>query len=113
MTMYKDDEDARFGAELFEYVLKNKEDYRAYINDALDTKLWESDRLAYMDIVVMMTALAEILNFPKIPLTVSINEYVEIAKAYSTRKSGQFIHGLLASILKSLHEKGVLQKSLD
>lgn len=113
MTMYKDDEDARFGAELFEYVLKNKEDYRAYINDALDTKLWEYDRLAYMDIVVMMTALAEILNFPKIPLTVSINEYVEIAKAYSTRKSGQFIHGLLASILKSLHEKGVLQKSLD
>lgn len=113
MATYKDEEDARFGAELFEAVVKNKEEYRAYIDAALDTKLWDSDRLAYMDMIIMMTAIAEILNFPKIPLTVSINEYVEIAKAYSTRKSGQFIHGLLAKVLKNLKEEGILLKSLS
>ena len=66
-----------------------------------------------MDIVIMITALAEILNFPKIPLTVSINEYVEIAKAYSTRKSGQFVHGLLAAVLRRLKDEGKLLKNLE
>lgn len=113
MTPYKDEEDAVFGAELFKYVVKNKEELRGYITDALDTRLWDADRLAFMDIVILMTALAEILNFPKIPLQVSINEYVEIAKAYSTHKSGQFVHGLLAKILKSLSEKGILLKRLS
>lgn len=113
MTPYKDEEDAKFGAQLFEYVISNKEEYRNYIDKALDNKLWDSDRLAFMDIVIIMTALAEILNFPKIPLSVSINEYVEIAKAYSTQKSGQFVHGLLASILKNLKEEGLLIKSLN
>lgn len=112
MTPYKDEEDAKFGAQLFEYVVRDKEEYRNYINAALDNKLWDADRLAFMDMVILMTALAEILNFPKIPLSVSINEYVEIAKAYSTRKSGQFIHGLLADILKDLHKDGKLLKSL-
>ena len=113
MATYKDEEDARFGAELFEYVVRNKVEYREYIDAALDTRRWDTDRLAYMDLVIMMTALGEILNFPKIPLSVSINEYVEIAKAYSTKKSGQFIHGLLASVLKRLKEEGILLKSLD
>ena len=63
--------------------------------------------------MILTTAIAEILNFPKIPLTVSINEYVEIAKAYSTRKSPQFIHGVLAAVLKRLKEEGVLLKSLN
>ena len=110
LPMYKDSEDARFGAELFEYVVKNKDTYRGYIDEALEKSAWESERLAYMDVVVMMTALAEILNFPKIPLTVSINEYIEIAKAYSTAKSGQFVHGILSDILKKLKEEGKLLK---
>ena len=113
MTPYKDEEDAVFGAELFQNVVKNKEELRTYINEALDTRLWDADRLAFMDIVILMTAIAEIQNFPKIPLQVSINEYVEIAKAYSTHKSGQFVHGLLAKILKSLSEQGLLKKRLS
>ena len=112
MDTYKDEEDAKFGAELFADVVNNKIEYREYISNALDRKLWDSDRLAFMDIVILMTAIAEILNFPKIPLSVSINEYVEIAKAYSTRKSGQFVHGVLASVLKTLKEQGILLKSL-
>ncbi len=98
---------------IFHAVIENHETYREYINAALDTKVWEADRMAYMDVVIMMTALAEILNFPKIPLTVSINEYVEIAKSYSTRKSPQFVHGVLAAVLKKLKENGVLVKSLE
>ncbi len=106
LPMYKDEEDSRFGKELFELVIKNKETYKEYIDEALDKTSWESDRLAYMDIVIMMTALAEILNFPKIPLNVSLNEYIEIAKSYSTPKRGQFISALLGDIFSKLREVG-------
>lgn len=110
LPMYKDEEDSRFGSELFSIVVKNKDLYRQYIDEALDKKMWESDRLAYMDIVILMTAIGEILNFPKIPLNVSVNEYIEIVKSYSTAKSGQFVHGLLSTILSKLRESRVLQK---
>ncbi len=63
-----------------------------------------------MDVVIIETALAEILNFPKIPLNVSLNEYIEIAKSYSTGKSGGFINGILGSILPRLQKEGILLK---
>lgn len=63
-----------------------------------------------MDVVILLTSIAEILGFPKIPTTVSINEYIEIAKCYSTPKSGQFINGMLASITTMLREDGQLTK---
>ncbi len=110
LDMYKDEEDARFGAELFTATVRNREKYRAMIADNVDRRFWESERLAYMDVVIIMTALAEILNFPKIPLHVSINEYVESAKAYSTARSGGFVHGLLGTITRRLQEEGVLLK---
>ncbi|MDE7161092.1 MAG: hypothetical protein K2O24_09690 [Muribaculaceae bacterium] len=110
MEMYKDDEDARFGAELFTAVVRNREYYRGLIDASLDNRKWEAERLAYMDVVVVMTALAEIMNFPKIPLNVSVNEYVEMAKAYSTPRSGSFVHGLIATITRNLCEEGKLLK---
>lgn len=113
MPMYKDGDegkDARFGMELFNYVVRNKDLYRRYIEEALKKDKWETDRLAFMDVVIIMTALAEILNYPEIPLNVSINEYIEIAKSYSSNKSGQFIHGLLATLITQLKEEGVLNK---
>ena len=113
MPMYKDGndgKDARFGAELFNYVVRNKEIYRRYIDEVLEHEKWEADRLAFMDIIITMTALAEIINYPEIPLQVSINEYIEIAKSYSSAKSGQFVHGLLASILTKLKEEGIVKK---
>ena len=63
-----------------------------------------------MDVVILETALAEILNFPKIPLNVSINEYIEIAKSYSSAKSGTFVHGVLSRIISRLQESGQLLK---
>lgn len=110
MPMYKDDEDARFGGELFSAVINRKDVYRNMIDEVIDRRQWDSDRLAFMDVVIVMTALAEIFNFPKIPLTVTFNEYVELAKCYSTHRSGSFVHGLLASIVEWLQKEGKLQK---
>lgn len=108
---YKDDEDARFGAELFSYVVRNKDAYRNMIDNILDKEMWDSERLAFMDVVIVMTALAEILHFPKVPLKVSLYEYIEIAKCYSLPKSGSFVHGLLSDIITQLKEEGKLHKN--
>lgn len=110
LPMYKDDEDAKFGRELFEATVRKHTVYRGYIDEALNRQHWESDRLAYMDVVIMETAIAEIMNFPKIPIQASLNEYIEIAKCYSSGKSGSFINGLLASVITNLKESGKLRK---
>lgn len=110
LPMYKDEEDSVFGKWLFTDVVKNKDVYRSYIDDSVKTERWDSERLAFMDVVITMTALAEICNFPKIPLAVSINEYIEIAKSYSTSKSGGFVNGLLYSITNRLREEGKINK---
>ena len=111
LPMYKDEEDASFGRILFTDVVRNKDVYRRYIDDCINSKHWDTERLAFMDVIVTMTALSEILNFPKIPLVVSINEYIEIAKSYSTSKSGAFVNGLLSTIIGRLQEEGKLLKS--
>lgn len=110
LDKFKDEEDARFGAELIRYVYRNKEIYRGYIDEALVGGNWDKDRIAFMDIVVLETAIAEIMNFPKIPLRVSVNEYIELAKSYSTAKSGQFVHGILGFIISRLQKEGILHK---
>lgn len=113
LPMYKDGnngKDAKFGAELIGYVIRNKDLYRNYIKTALAEDKWETDRLAFMDVVITMTALAEIINYPEIPLQVSINEYIEIAKSYSSAKSGQFIHGLLSTLITNLKAEGIILK---
>lgn len=110
LDKFKDEEDARFGDELVKAVLKNKDVYRGYIDDAIDRTLWESERLAFMDVVVIETALAEIFNFPKIPLNVTLNEYIEIAKSYSSAKSGGFVNGILGKIISHLQKEGTLLK---
>lgn len=110
LDKYKDEEDARFGDELVKAVLKNKDTYRGYIDEAVDRSLWESERLAFMDVVIIETALAEMFNFPKIPLNVTLNEYIEIAKNYSSAKSGGFVNGILGKIISHLQKEGVLLK---
>lgn len=110
LPMYKDDEDERFGAELFSLVVRNRDSYRRLIDTAIDTKKWDTERLSFMDVVIVMTALAEILNYPKIPLKVSFNEYIEIAKSYSMPKSGNFVNGLLYQVVQNLESEGVVLK---
>ncbi len=110
LEQFKDKEDERFGGQLVGYVLKNREEYRALIDSIIDKSQWESERLAFMDVVIMETALAEILNFPAIPLSASLNEYIEIAKSYSTQKSGGFVNGILGKVIKQLQDEGKLLK---
>lgn len=110
LPKYKDDDDAVFGGDLFMYAVKNYEAYRTYIDKFVDNTHWDPERMAYMDIVIMVTAIAEIINYPAIPIPVSINEYVEIANNYSTEKSGAFINGILFSVINFLKEQGVIVK---
>lgn len=113
LPMFKDEEDAEFGASLFSDVIRRKDFYRGLILENIDKTQWEMERLAFMDSVIIMTALSEIMNFPKIPLTVSFNEYIEIAKYYSTPRSGIFINGLLGKIVGELQEEGVILKTFN
>lgn len=110
LPQYKDEEDARFGSELFYEVVKHKEEYRSMIDEALNTKSWDTERLAFMDVVILLTAIAEIMNFQRVPLQVSVNEYIEIAKYYSTPKSGNFVNGILGGVIERLRAEGRLQK---
>lgn len=111
LPQYKDEEDSRFGPELFEKAVKGYREMRELIDRFVTGHRWEADRLAFMDIVVMVAALTEILNFPSIPLAVSLNEYIEIAHAYSTPRSGAFVNGVLYAIVNQLREDGRLLKA--
>ena len=108
LPMFKDDEDAEFARKLIRSVLTNGVELRKMIDD--NTKNWELDRIAFMDIIIMEVALAELLNFPTIPINVTFNEYIEIAKAYSTDKSSTFINGVLDNIVGQLKKENKLIK---
>lgn len=111
LPMYKDEEDARFGVDLFRLAVDHREEYREYIDKFIDAKQWDSERLAFMDIVVMLAAITELLNFQTIPVPVTLNEYIEIANCYSTARSGQFINGILYSVINYLKSEGKLLKN--
>lgn len=111
LPKYKDEEDAAFGAELFISAVKNKDTYRSYIDRFINQEQWDSERLALMDIVIMIAAITELMDYPAIPVPVTVNEYVEIANSYSTPRSGQFINGILSSVIKYLNSEKILLKS--
>lgn len=111
LPQFKDEEDANFGEELFIDTIEHFEDYRCYIDKFINSSQWDSERLAFMDVIIMSTAISELLNYPAIPIPVTLNEYIEIANCYSTHRSGQFINGVLYSVINHLREEGKLQKS--
>ena len=110
LPQYKDDEDATFGAELFEDCVRHREEYRELIDKFIKTDNWDPDRMAFMDIVILTVAISEIINYPNIPIAVSINEYIEIANNYSSPKSGQFVNGVLFNIVNTLRDEGRIAK---
>lgn len=111
LSQYKDEEDANFGADLFMLAVNNYDLYRSYIDRFINNEQWDSERLAFMDIVVMVTAIAELINYPAIPIAVTMNEYIEIANSYSTPRSGQFVNGLLYSVSTYLQQEGIINKA--
>ena len=106
---FKDDEDRKFALSLFNRSIVNMDYYRDLISHTV--KNWDIERIAFMDVVIMQVALAEILAFPSIPISVSFNEYVELAKVFSTAKSGAFVNGTLEGIVNQLKKEGKLIKS--
>ena len=108
MPEYKDDEDKEFARKLLRTAITGAEAYRKLMEN--NAKNWDMERFAFMDILIMQVALAEIFAFPSIPTTVTLNEYVEIAKMYSTPKSGGFINGMLDSIVNQLKSENKLNK---
>lgn len=108
LPMFKDDDDSEFAKELFRNTLLHGDEYRSYIENFI--RNWEIERVAFMDIVIMMVAMSEFYKFPSIPTRVTLNEYIELAKSYSTNKSGQFVNGVLNAIADNLKKEGVLTK---
>ena len=106
---FKDEDDQDFARRLFRRTILNADYYRHLISE--NTRNWDLDRVAFMDVIIMQIALAEILSFPNIPVSVTLNEYVEIAKLYSTPKSGSFINGTLDGIVNALKEENKLTKN--
>lgn len=106
--LYKDVEDKQFAIDLFKKTLLN----RTVINEEIDkkTKNWDSDRIANVDYVLLQMAICELKNFSSIPVKVTINEYLEISKEYSTPKSSIFINGILDKLVKEYEAEGVLNK---
>lgn len=109
MPLFKNEEDEEFVKILFRKAILNQETVSGLIDN--NTTNWEIERIALMDILVMQLAITEILEFPEIPVRVSLNEYIEIAKFYCTSKSSTFVNGILDKIVKELRDSGKLKKS--
>jgi N utilization substance protein B len=107
--MYKDEvEDEAFAKDLFKKTATNSGAYQKLIEEKLEN--WDMDRIASTDILLMKMALCEFLNVKSVPTKVSMNEYIEIAKEYSTPKSHGFINGILDKLLEELKKEGKVKK---
>ena len=108
LPQYKDTEDRGFALKLFSNTITNAEEYQHFMTTT--SRNWDFSRLAYMDVVIMQIAIAEMVSFPAIPVSVTINEYVDLAKEYSTPKSWRYINGMLDAIARYLSESGKMLK---
>lgn len=106
--MFKNEEDSEFAKKLFRQAYLKEDDYRELIQT--NTQNWKLERLAFMDMLIIQIAVAEVLNFPSIPVTVTMNEFIEIAKYYSTGKSSTFVNGILDKIITELRAQGRILK---
>ena len=108
MPLFKNNDDAEFVKTLFAKSLLGYEKTSELINR--NTTNWEIERIALMDILVMKLAITEIIEFPEIPVKVTLNEYIEIAKYYCTSKSSTFVNGILDKIVKEMRNKSLFTK---
>ncbi len=109
MDLYKNEEDKEFGKILLRKSLLKQKEFRELVEKY--TKNWELDRIAMMDIIIIVIALTEITEFPSIPVKVTLNEYIEIAKFYSTLKSNEFINGILDKIVADMRKDNKIIKT--
>ena len=106
--LYKDTEDQLFVQELFRKTVLNEQEFsKEFVDKTIN---WDVDRIAEIDTIILKMAICELLKFPSIPVKVTLNEYLELAKEYSTPKSSIFINGILDNIVKELNAKNRIQK---
>jgi transcription antitermination protein NusB len=108
MPLFKNTEDEEFVKILFRKAIHHSKKCSELIDK--NTTNWEVERIALMDILVMQLAITEILEFPEIPVKVTLNEYIEIAKYYCTSKSSTFVNGILDNIVKEIRDEGLFSK---
>ncbi|HQN98938.1 MAG TPA: transcription antitermination factor NusB, partial [Bacteroidales bacterium] len=104
-----EDNDMEFLLSLFRKTILHFDEYNEYITEKIIN--WDLERIAVMDAILLKMAIAEILEFSYIPIKVTMNEYIELAKIYSTPKSSQFINGMLDKIVGSLKNKNLIKKA--
>lgn len=109
MPLFKDQEDKDFTKDLFRKAILNHDELRDLIKE--HSRNWDVERIAFMDILIMQLAITEFLYFPTIPTKVSLNEYIELSKFYSTEKSRNFINGILDKTLKDLKRSEKINKA--
>ena len=107
--VFKDRSDKKFGKELFKITVKDDKNIQELINEY--TPEWDNDRIAVIDMIILKMCINEFTNFPSIPVKVSINEYVEISKQYSSPNSSTFINGVLNNIYRKLDKEGMINKN--
>ena len=107
---YDSEEDKEYARKLFRATILNANEYQHYMSES--SRNWDFSRLAYMDIVIMQIVIAEMLTFPTIPISVTINEFVEISKLYSTPRSASYINGMLDTIAHHLVNTGRMLKAV-
>lgn len=109
LPMFNDDEDKDYATTLLRETLANGQEYREMIAKNADN--WDFERIAFMDVVIMQVAVAELYKFESIPIRVTLNEYIDLAKSYSTPKSSTFINGVLDAIVAELKKDKTIFKN--
>jgi N utilization substance protein B len=107
-SLFKDDEDHVFAVDLMKQTISNATEYKKYIIETASN--WDEERISHMDQIIMQMAICELLNFNTIPVKVSLNEYIELSKNYSGKKSKVFINGVIDKLIKQFREDGRLIK---
>lgn len=109
LPMFRSGDDRLFAIDLFEASLSHADEYLKLIDQTANN--WEVKRMAYMDRIIMVCAIAEIIRFPEIPIQITLNEYIELAKNYCTPASARFINGILDRVVRNLREQGIIFKA--
>lgn len=103
-----EEEDLKFAEDLLTYAYRNNDQYQKLIDES--TPGWDAERIAKADLIFMVLSITEFLNFPEIPPKVTLNEYLELAKKYSTPKSSKFLNGILDRLMKEWKKEGKMIK---
>jgi N utilization substance protein B len=110
LEMFASENELAFAKDLLRLTIENADEYRDLINQSLQN--WEAERVAYMDQIILLVAISEIVNFNDIAIEVSMNEYIELSKEYSSDKSYQFINGVLNNVVKKLKQNNIIFKAI-